>query len=247
MDKKRFLSLISFLAILVVIPIATAALQSGSFNLRISALEDDEPRNIVISDVSENSFRVNWLTEREVIGGVFLSSGLTFSEDEKTSFHSIKVNALESFTQYSFKILSGTKEFVKDNGKDYTVKTADLDSGTKNFLVYGQVFSPDGYTFQQGGLVTLELTNPLMKSQVSATTINKSGGFQFDLGKLLTKELDKAFPYQARSDAKIVVYTSTGLEGFIKNYTVDFSSNNQLPNIYLGDVNIDLLPAIDGT
>ena len=166
MDNKKFFTLLSFIAVLLIIPIATAAVQSGSFNLRISALESEEPYNVKITDVSSDSFRVSWVTERQVIGGVFMPNGLTFSEDDKTSYHSVRINTLDAATKYTFKLLSDSKEFVKPNGDDYSVKTAGSVGASDSFLVYGQVFSPDGYSYQQGGVITIQLSNPLSKSQM---------------------------------------------------------------------------------
>jgi len=246
MNSKKILPLLSFLALLLVIPVVMAYFQRGGFNLRISALEEDEPTNVVVSDTTGESFRVAWITQREVIGGILLSDGTRFSENDKTSYHSLEVTGLSQATSHSFKLLSDSKEFSSEAGGDYIHDTAALPKGTQKFLVYGQVFSPDGFSFQQGGIITMQLSNEVMSSDILSTTINETGGFQFDIGNLLDKGLLRGFPYRTKSDATLVVYISHDTEGVSKQHTLDFSTNRQIPNLYLGEVNIDILPAIEG-
>ncbi|MDD3648118.1 MAG: fibronectin type III domain-containing protein [Candidatus Dojkabacteria bacterium] len=246
MNKKKILPLFSLLALLLVIPVAMAYFQRGGFNLRISALEEDEPTNIVISDTTGESFRVSWITQREVIGGILLSDGTRFSESDKTSYHVIDAVGLKPSMSYSFKILSDSKEFSSEAGGDYTHRTASLPKGTQKFLIYGQVFSPDGFSFQQGGVITMQLSNEVMTSDILSTTINETGGYQFDLGNILDKNNLRSFPYRTKSDATLVVFISHEDQPVSKQFTLDFSTNRQVPNIYLGEVNIDILPAIEG-
>jgi len=245
MQKKKTFSIVVVLALLVAIPILTGVLARKGFEFRIAALEDDTPRNIVISDVKDDSFKVNWITERNVIGGVVTSDGTKFLEDISTSFHSVTVMGLTASTDYSFKILSGSREFGREEG-DYTVKTASVSTSEDEFLIWGQVFSADGYSFQQGGVIVLELSNLTVQSQTIAAIINETGGYTMNLGGMLSKELNRNFPYRTKADAVFKIYTSHAEEYIEKKYSVDFSINRQIQNIYLGDVNIDLLPAIEG-
>jgi hypothetical protein len=246
MDRKRILPLLSMFAFLVILAILPVVIQQSGFELRISALESDKPVNVVISDVASDSFSISWITEREVIGGVKLSDGTQFSESDRTSYHTVKVSGLTMSGEYSFKLLSGTKEFTQENGSDYLQKIASVSSTDEPFLISGQVFSPDGYSFQQGGIITLEFSSSIAESQVLSTVINETGGYQFDLGGTLGKNLDQIYPYKRESEVTFDIIISHDHEGVEKKYTVDFSVNRQVPNIYLGEVNIDVIPGIEG-
>lgn len=246
MTKKRTLSVIAIFALMVVLPLLTATLARNDFKIRIKALEDDTPHNVVVSDIRSTSFRVSWVTERSVIGGILLSDGVRLVESSDTSYHSINVVGLKSSTQYSYKLLSGTKPFEKEEGGDYVVDTSSIIEGDETYLVYGQVFSPDGYSFQQGGVITIKLSDETLTSQVLSTIINETGGYQFDLGELLSEDSNEKFPYKAKVDAVFGVYISHDQEIVEKRYTLDFTTNRQIQNIYLGEVNIDVIPAIEG-
>ncbi|MBN2015826.1 hypothetical protein JW766_03255 [Candidatus Dojkabacteria bacterium] len=247
MNKKQKISLLVVVALLIMIPVVTGIFQRSGFEIRISALEEDDPRNTAISDIKDTSFKVCWITEREVIGGVLLSDGTRFSESDKTSYHSVTVTGLESVRVYEFKLLSGTKEFTTEAGSDYSVTTASVSGTGDDFLIYGQVFSPDGYSFQQGGVLTLVLEETGKESQVLATTINETGGYQFNLGRLLANTLDRDFPYKKKVNVTLNVFISFEQQAVEKKYTVDLTSNRQIPNVYLGEVNIDIIPGIEGS
>jgi len=247
MQRKKTFQLFVVLGLLITLPLATAYFARQGFELRISALEDDTPTHVVISDVSGNSFRVSWITERAVIGGILLSSQDRFAEDSKSSYHSIEIPGLKTSTEYKFELLSGTKEFKADDEKQYSVMTNGAVSTGKSYLVYGQVFSPDGFSVQQGGIITMRLESDTLSSQILSTTINEAGGYQFDIAGLLSKSLSRNYPYQTKVTAVLTVYISHEKTQVEKRHTVDFSINRQIPIVYLGDVNIDLIPAIDGT
>jgi len=245
MNRKNFLSLFVVAGLLIALPILTGALARQGFEIRISALEDDAPKQVTISDITATSFRVSWITEREVIGGVKLD-GTSLYEDAKASFHSVEVTSLTPRTSYTFVLLSDSSEFSQENGAGYSVQTAGQTFTNGDFLVYGQVFSPDGYTFQQGGLITLTLSAGDMKSQLISTIINETGGYQFNLGNISTENFASLFNYRQNVSASFTVYTSYDSPEIGKVFPVDFNSTRQIPNIYLGDVNIDVIPAVEG-
>ena len=124
--------------------------------------------------------------------------------------------------------------------------TAQTSGSSDKFLVYGQVFSPDGYSFQQGGIITLELAIGSSKSQIIAAKINETGGYQFDLGGLYFSDFSSEFPNKIKSEALFKVYISHNEPAVEKRFPIDFSTNRQIPNIYLGEVNIDIIPAASG-
>jgi len=246
MKKNKTLSLITLLGLLIAIPVITGVFQRSGFELRISALEEDEPRNVVISDIRSTNFKVTWITEREVIGGILMDDGTQFNESSKSSYHTVKVEGLKANSKYTFKMLSGTKEWTMETGEDYSATTSGVPESTDKFLVYGQVFSPDGFSFQQGGIIEMSLSSGSDKSQTVSAVINETGGYQFDLGGLLNSTLTRKFAYKQEVEADLKVYIAHNQEGVEKTYSIDFLNQRQIQNIYLGEVNIDVIPGIEG-
>jgi hypothetical protein len=247
MKTKKTFQFVVVVALLITLPLVTGMLARSGFELRISALEDDTPRHVTITDIRGDSFKVSWITERPVIGGILFTTGERFVENDRTSNHSIAIPGLLSNTEYTFKMLSGSKEFKAENDKNYSVTTGSDTNAESPFLIYGQVFSPDGYTVQQGGIVILQLENASVKSQLVSTTINEAGGYQIDIAGMLSNNLARLYPYKTKSTAIVTVYYSHEEKQVIKRFAVDLSTNRQIPPVYLGDVNIDIIPAIDGT
>jgi hypothetical protein len=90
-------------------------LMSGSF----VRAEDIAPKNVTITDTSQNSAKVKWTTERETQSVVEYGTSptsLTFFAPEaiKTKDHTVELNLLSGGTTYYFQIRTGDKKF--DNG-----------------------------------------------------------------------------------------------------------------------------------
>lgn len=90
------------------------------------------PRNIKITNISDNAFTVTWLTDKAATGFVSLaneSSGSAIFDDRDSSpvkermTHHVTFKNLEPKTAYSFKITSG-KEVYDDQGKSFVQITA---------------------------------------------------------------------------------------------------------------------------
>lgn len=93
---------------------------------------DDVPRDVKISNISDNSFTVTWQTLKPVLGFVSFGTteavGSTAGEDRETggpkpySLHHVTVKNLTPATNYYFKIGSGSKIY-DDRGKAYVQQT----------------------------------------------------------------------------------------------------------------------------
>lgn len=127
--------IISILAILILLIALPAALylvfQKTQFFSKAGS--DDVPRDIKITNISDNSFTVTWWTLKPV--GGFVSWGNTSALGKTTTddrdegspkqyqTHHITLKGLTPKTTYYFKIGSGSKLYG-DNGKNYTQVTA---------------------------------------------------------------------------------------------------------------------------
>lgn len=246
--KPNLFVLLTVLVVALSIPVSLLVLR-GDLNFKFSAFLSDIPEDVVITDVSTDSFRVTWLTGEEVTGGVTIKNVTLppFLEEADTSFHSIEVTGLTPGTNYEFALTSNGTEYLSD-GVNYQVKTATQQSIVQsNFLVFGQVFAKDGLTTQSGGTISLVLYKDDIASQPKSAIINETGGYQIDLQGMLDQQLSRTFPYLSELDIELTVYTLDSDLPVTKKFTWDLTKSRQIPNIYLGEVSVDVIPGVDGT
>jgi hypothetical protein len=197
----------------------------------------------MVTNRTSNSFKILWLTEKKVFGAVkIIETNDLISENFESNSHFLQINNLSPNTEYSFVIYSGTTEFAQS----IKVRTLSYhESNSTNYSIFGQVFDKSGVKVQQMGLITLKFNDGFYTSELIGTTLNETGGFQFNMNNLVKEETGNLFSYNRKLDAEITVYPAGGEIPVIKKYTYDFSIQNQIPNIYLGDINIDVIPGVN--
>ena len=239
-------SIMSVLFLVVAIPITVYILQNQKFNFQINAFLNDEPQSISVVDVRGASVKITWMTEKSVIGMVKLSgdSTKTFFEKESSSFHLVEVRNLQPGQEYTFSLLSDGVEYSKPEYKFTTASI--LDEAGSSYLVYGQVFSVDGSTIQPSGLAYVQMNDGGKLSDKVPAVLNKAGGFQINLAGVLKSDHSGIFEYKKNLEVSVEVNFEVGKPSVTKKFTVDLSNNHQIPNIYLGDINIDVIPGING-
>lgn len=247
---KNFLNklsvVMSILFVVVALPVTVYLLQSQKFNFKINAFLNDEPQSVFVTDVRGSSVRISWMTEKSVVGMVKLSEDLTklSTEKDSVSFHSLEVNNLEPGKTYTYSILSDGVEYKK---AEYSFATNSASTtATQSYIVYGQVFSKDGFSVQNSGLVSLQLKDGDRYSQKIMAVINKVGGYQFNIANLVNADNSDSFNYKKNLEVIEEVYYEIGKTAIKKQFTMDFSVNHQIANIYLGDINIDIIPGVNG-
>jgi len=141
------------------------------------------PKQLKITNITEKSFAVSWVTDGQVAG--FIQYGtkkeeLFFNANDdrdqlsgsqgKFFVHHITVRDLKSDTNYFFKINSGGKIF-DNNGQLYQVKTAPLIQGPapESDIVYGVVLKQDGSP-AEGVVVYLSLANAFPLSALTKSS-----------------------------------------------------------------------------
>jgi hypothetical protein len=244
-NSNNLFSAIAVVVIAIAIPVTAYILINSNFDFRISAFQSDEPVKITISDVRSDGFRVSWLTEKPVVGGakLVITGSAPSLETVTATGHTIQFKNLEANKKFTFVLISDGKEFTPTTN---TVTTAKTISNSGNFLVYGQVFSKDGVTFQQGGTISLKITKGSTVSQLISTNINQSGGYQFNLSGTLDKDLSGNFIFSGTVDLELAINPNNKDAVIVKKLSLDFAKSRQIPNLYLGDVNIDVIPGVAG-
>ena len=180
---KQVFTCVLFVMFAGSLPVSSYILKTGNLDLRINAFESENPVKVMITDRTSNGFKILWLTEKKVFGAVKINeTNDLISENFETNSHFLQINDLLPNTEYSFIIYSGTNEFPQ------TLKATTLASNEtedSNYVVFGQVFDKSGVKVQQTGLVTIGLNDGTTSSELLGTTVNETGGFQFNFKYLL--------------------------------------------------------------
>jgi len=98
---------------------------------------DIAPRDVVVSDISNNSTKITWSTDQEAQGVVEYGTSPTSlnffaPESKKTKNHTVELTLLSPNSTYYFQIRIGDKKF--DNGGvpwTFTTKSTSAQSGTQ--------------------------------------------------------------------------------------------------------------------
>ena len=116
--------------------IITTFLVNQTTLFRIKAGGSNIPKNVKITNITDGSFTVSYLTDDSVLGSVNFGKGENLDQtalDERDlvsgkpnpyKVHSVTTRNLSSATEYSFAIVSGTDRFV-DNGEPYKIITGE--------------------------------------------------------------------------------------------------------------------------
>jgi len=242
---RNFLGVGALFVMALGIPITIIILTNQTFDYKINAFLNDNPKSVKVLDIRGNFAKIVWITEKEVTGIVRIGNSDTLYKDkDSTSFHVIQVGNLTPNQKYTFSIFSDGNEY-KSN--DYVINTVSVAEGSEDpFVIYGQIFDKDGVSLQKNGLVLLTLSSSGSLSQELPATINNAGGFTIDLANILNSTGDQKFNYKKSLEISLKIYSDVTGIALEKKFTINFSIQRQIPNIYLGDVNIDIMPGING-
>ena len=166
-------------------------------NLRSNAGNSEEPQNVRITNLSDNSFTITYQTgsatngsvnygQKKELGNVQLEN----IDKEKGSLspkniHDITVGKLSPSTKYYLVIVSAQKTFL-NNGVPFEISTGPSISSpsASQAIIKGKIILPDGNTPNEA-LVYLSSEN----SQLLSTAVAKNGEFNFSLKRFRTDDL----------------------------------------------------------
>ena len=158
---------------------------------RLGASPEISPKDVRISNVTESSFTVSWVTDKQVQG--FISWGenptsLNRTElneiEEKANTHSVTVQGLSPNTTYYFKINSGGVEF-DNNGLPWEVRTgAQLTIPSSSILVSGSVLTAAGEP-AQNALVYINVAG----ANLLSTVTSQNGTWVINIAQARSKDL----------------------------------------------------------
>ena len=230
--KKPFkiptvLALAVILAVFVTMIYSIKYLQSHS----TQTPEGVTPQDVRVTNISENTFTVSWLTNAKVNG--FLVWGKENVLENVTGnnppdfemVHTTTITNLSPSATYSFNIISGGLEF-DNSGKPWEIKTASQLSPPKHSqIISGSVTTDTGSPTPQA-LVLVSGTNlsPL------STVTSQDGSWFIPLSISRTEDLLSYFEFD--SEDELTIFVHAGVEG-IASATI-YANTNPIPPIIIG-------------
>lgn len=186
-------------------------------NLNSKASNSEEPQNIKVTNLSDDSFTITYQTDAAVTGSVNYGKnkelGNTELDDldkEKGEFspkniHSITVKKLAPGTKYYLAIVSGQKTFL-NNGIPFTISTASGISSPSlsQMTVQGKILLPDGNPPAEA-LVYLNTESSQLFSSLTA----KDGRFNFSLKLLRSSDLSSYIETNDNTVLKLVAISNS--------------------------------------
>jgi len=164
-------------ALLVVGLIAGVYLIQQTQVFRLGAEISSAPKNVRITNITEDSFSVSWTTDDETTS--FVKWGTSASRLDNTELdeigedgfvHYLTVNGLEENSPYFFSIVSGGEDF-DNNGTAWELTTGSaLPSPTNSLVISGTVLEPSGTP--AGGVIVYATVG----GSSSLSTVTSSGG-----------------------------------------------------------------------
>lgn len=240
MKEKRIPTLLAILFLLVALASTLFLLKNGSvFFLKAAA--DITPGKIKITNLTDSSFTVSWITAKETTG--FLTFTETNSSDQqqvafddrdengKTNSyitHYITLKNLKPKTKYFFRINSGQRYF--DNaGKPYEIITANQPAGNlpPNDVASGIIVNADG-TPAKGVLVYLNMANMTPQSTITSS----SGNWLIPLNAAFSINLNSFATYDKEAQVEEILAEAGSLG--TATALVTTKNDNPVPKITLG-------------
>lgn len=198
------------------------------------------PREIKISNLTDASFTVSWITSKPVSGFVQNEKGeekRVFGDDRDQlagqvghyTTHHVTVKNLESASNYVFRIGSGGKMF-DDNGQPFRVSTGAtlIQAPPATDPAYGEVKTADGKP-ATGAIVYLSLPGAILQS----TLVKPSGSWLITLSLARSKDLSQYATYN-RESSLIEIFVQGGQLG-TTNTTIETRADSPAPALTLGE------------
>lgn len=192
-----------------------------------SASSEEVPRDVRITNVTDRSFTVSWITSKRISGYVLYgdkkSLGFTAGDSVLGNTHWVKVENTEAAKTYYFKIGLGTEEL-------YEVKTAPLERKTMAAdLVYGKVVKSAGIA-KAGNEVGRAIVYVSFPAANALSTLSDSEGrWVIDLAKIRTQS-GLPVNYNKQTSLEILVQTATA----VSSAKISVAGARPVPDMALG-------------
>lgn len=176
----------------------------------------NNPKNVEISNISEDSFTVSYITDESVSASISYGTNNELGQvsfdvrgsDEAANYriHYLTVKSLTPDTKYFFSIRSGDEVFQNDSTL-YEVKTAQVFPKKES----NATFTVSGKAIPEAGEASTEAIAYLRSegSQLISTLLKQDGSYSFKLDNLLKKDLSGIFDVLASTKFDMVITDPT--------------------------------------
>lgn len=241
--EHRFPTILGLLVIVVSL-VTVVFLFKNIRSLVSQATPDATPTEVKITNISESSFTVSWITAGHVSGTINFSEDSSLGNvatDDRDQIsgttgqyqtHHLTLRYLKPASQYYFKIISGGTTF-DNNGEPYIVTTAPQISTTPGQIspAYGMVTKTDGSP-ASGAIVYLNLD----RASPLSTLVKSSGSWLITINNARTTDL--ADYIKITGSEKLTIFVQAGGEDTAQA-TTTVANDSPVPQITLGK-NLDL-------
>jgi hypothetical protein len=228
--------------------VALGGLLSGLWLVRqqtnkvATALEEDSPREVRVTNVTDLGFSASWTTNKAVPGYVYYGEGQeeinvvalderdVLSGDRGSYFtHWVMVKGLKPQSEYKFSIISGKNSYGEEGGeKAYVIKTAPtLSTFPTADVAYGQVLNGSGEVVG-GALIYVKIPGAVMQSTLSKS----NGSWVIPLSTARDDSLAQYVKYDPGAGI-IEISVDAGPAG-TTNAVTNTDNDSPVPNMILG-------------
>jgi hypothetical protein len=232
---KKIPTMLGILIITIGVGITTFLVSQNTL-FKSNASLSDQPKDVRITNVTDNSFTVSYSTDGQVAGSLnygedkSLGQSALDDRDQQTgslanyNIHNLTVRLLSSQTQYFFTITSGQDSFL-NNGQPFMVATGPtLASPSAQEPMTGKIILPDG-TAPNEGLVYVTMDG----AQVISTLVKSDGSYILPLNSLRTSDNSAYYTFSKDAGIKILAIGNS----LSSNASLSFSQIHPVPTITL--------------
>ena len=192
------------------------------------------PLEIRLTNFSENSFTVSWLTEKEVFGGIKYGTSpesldkIVKEEAISKKAHFVQLKNLKPNEDYYFLIVSDNHSYVHKNGQSFIFKTPSLPNTPPlpPSVLYGKIKDNNGNP-AENALVYLTFPD---STPISTFTDNQ-GNYNFSLENMRKKD-DLSKYYQPIDGERGFILAQTGEKDTSSYFAL--KKDSQLKTLELG-------------
>lgn len=238
--KKRIPTILGLGVLIIGVIGGVLLVGEGTGGFLPRASEEAVPQQVRITNISESSFTVSFVTLQDSQGLLEYGSDAKNLDDQilddrdqlsgeggQYRTHHVTVRSLQPATQYYFRIGTGKRAFFDNQGAPFTVRTARAgDQPTDADSAFGRITTDSGLP-ATGSLIYLTASGA---SPLSAY-IKEDGSWSIPLNQIRTQDLSAFFEMNPTTEIKVQVVSTTGQ---VLNVTVLYSQLDQLATLQFG-------------
>lgn len=210
--NRRIPTLFGILLITIGIGITTFLVNQGAL-FKSNASATEQPKNVRITNITDNSFSVSYETESQVIGSLSygkdnkLGQQALDDRDQQTGnlashkIHNITVRNLDPQTEYYFSITSGQNNYTNGNQLFNIITGSKLsDSPPKQNPMSGKITLLDGGAPKEA-IIYITAAD----SQVISTLVKTDGTYILPLNSLRANDLSSYYTFPANASIEMLI------------------------------------------